>query len=92
MQRQLHCTAIYYIVKLPLFHFRTIMVALGRVEPEVAKEHGLIPATRIEMLAELRTLFRKWQPWSQAFFMNHGSDFSALAGLLPGYFFAKNFR
>ena len=68
------------------------MVALGRLEPEVAREHGLIPATRIEMLTEMKSLFADWEPASQAFFINNGGNISALAGLLPGFAFAKNFR
>ena len=68
------------------------MVAMGRVDPEVAKEHGLIPASRIEMLTELRSLFVNWEPWHQSFFVNHGCNFLVLAGLLPGLTFAKKFR
>ena len=68
------------------------MVALGRFDPEVAREHGLIPATRIEMLSEMKSLFADWEPARQAFFINNGSNFSAFAGLLPGYAFARNFR
>ena len=68
------------------------MVAIGRVDPEVAKEHGLIPASRNEMLSELRSLFVDWEPWHQSFFMNHGCNFLVLAGMLPGYAFAKKFR
>ena len=68
------------------------MVAMGRVAPEVAKEHGLIPASRNEMLSELRSLFVDWEPWHQSFFMNHGCNFLVLAGMLPGYSYAKKFR
>lgn len=68
------------------------MVALGRVDPEVATENGLIPASRIEILTELKALFDEWEPRQQAFFMNHGCNFLALAGLLPGYAFSKKFR
>ena len=68
------------------------MVAMGRVDPEVAKEHGLIPASRMEMLSELKSLFVNWEPWHQSFFMNHGCNLLAVAGLLPGYAFSKKFR
>jgi len=67
------------------------MVALGRVDPEVATENGLIPASRIEILTELKALFDEWEPRQQAFFMKHGCNFLALAGLLPGYAFSKKF-
>ena len=58
---------LYCIVTLTYFrafqYQQPTMVALGRVDPEVAKEHGLIPASRMEMLSELRSLFVNWEPW-----------------------------
>ena len=61
------------------------MVGFGRLSPDEAKGHGdLVHSYRMDALITVRTLFADWEPWSQAFLINHGANLSSAAASLAG--------
>lgn len=70
------------------------MVAVARLsEAEAAQHEGLVHRSRLEAFSEMFDLIGNWEPWTQAFFLNHGASIATIAGSLPGLvLYRRHFR